>query len=108
MPNLIEFFLGGDPWASSRERLPLPVVEDHEIDGSDQGVLTISFIRRVELGDVDFQVEVAGEFGSWSADAVLVSSEEDGQGNVTETWRDVVPISEQARRFMRLAVGLDE
>ncbi len=103
--NLLAFVLAADPLQSNRGLLPLATGETFTVDGAEGRYLTLVITRTAELGDVSLEVQTADDPGAWEADAVLVEASPNGDGTVTEIWRDSVEQSEAYRRFMRLNVS---
>jgi hypothetical protein len=103
--NLLEFVLLGDPNTPTTATPPLVSVATHEGQNGGETFLTLTFTRREELGDIVLQVQIAPEPGAWSNDAVLVESASNGNGTITETWRDTTPVASAQRRFIRLSAS---
>ncbi len=113
--NVLEYALGGDPTVASRE--VLPEVETREVAGEEY--LTIAYLRRTGgadgeggtyvSGDVSYAVVASGDLGDWDgAGAVFVSATAEGapDGFEVATYRSAVPVSAEARQFLRLEVEL--
>ncbi len=104
--NAIKYALGMDP------RVPatadLPVEEIREIDG--ERYLTLTFTRPDDRDDVDYRVDASGDLDEWPDQALRVDelTVDHGDGTTSYTYRDVEPIGNSARRFLRLNVGLTE
>lgn len=106
--NILEFAFAGDPLEPNRGVLPMLTTETYTVDGEEGEYLTITFVRRNELGAVNLEVESSEELGGgWSADAVEVSASDNGDGTVTEIWRDSVEQSASDRRFLRVNTSMD-
>src|SRR5690606_27716504 len=99
--NQVEYALGLNPNAASREGLPALGVETVE------GVqyLTLTFRVPAGIDDVTYAVETAGELDDWQANAVQIGSGSDTDNTPTATYRDSQPLDSSDRRFMRLSVG---
>lgn len=101
--NLIKYALGLDPNIASRQGLPVSGTQ--EIEGADYLILT--FQRPVDRDDVERTVLATGDLFSWETEAIQVETFDNGDGSVTEIWRDVESIEESGARFLRLEVSLD-
>jgi hypothetical protein len=101
--NLLEYALGGNPGAPSRDRLPSIGMEAIEVEGVTAVYLTLSFSRPSDVADVNYAVESSADLSNWAADAVLVDSQPTGNG-VLETYRAPAPIGQAPRTFLRLRV----
>ena len=69
--------------------------------------LTLSFRRVLATDDLAYLVEAADDLasGAWSANAVLVGAPVDnGDATETDTYRDTVPLTASAKRFMRVRI----
>lgn len=101
--NLIEYALGGDPKAADRSILPETTV----VNDNGQDYLQIVFGRNPDATDVNITVLGSSDLVEWSATPTLQSSEPSG-GLVWETWRDSQPISQNGRRFLNVAISVNE
>jgi len=103
--HLLEYALGSDPLVESRRNLPQASLQFLSVGGSSDYYLTLSFRRQVGASDLSYSVELSNDLSSWqSAGSVLVSSSDNGDGTVTQTWRGVLPASELYKQFIRLSV----
>ena len=69
--------------------------------------LTLSFRRVLASDDLAYLVESTSDLGApdWTADAVLVGTPVDnGDASETDIYRDTIPLTAAARRFLRLRV----
>ena len=103
--HLLEYALGSDPVNESSADLPGASYQAIEVEGAADTYLTLTFRRQTASKDLVYEVQISLDLAGWqSGEAVLVSSTNHGDGTVTETWRAAVPISGDARQFMRLRV----
>ncbi len=101
--NLLEYLLGGDPRTPDRSRLPVAEPRVLDLDGGDPAAfLTLTLTRIAELSEVEWTVETSGDLATWEDEAVLYEAVDNGDGTVTETFRDLEPMDESGRRFMRV------
>jgi len=101
--NLIEYALGGDPTRADRSILPeTSIVSDGGAD-----YLEIVFGRNPDATGIAIDVLGSSDLLDWSATPTLQSSVESG-GLIWETWRDSHPLSQNARRFMHVSIGISE
>ncbi len=105
--NLVKYALGLNPRVASLEGLPATAIQSLEVDDETDAFLTLTFDRPVDRVDLTYEVTAAAELPEWTVQAVQVSVTENGNGTVTELWRDSQPIDQANRRFMRLEVTLD-
>lgn len=101
--NLIKYALGlGDPKLPSRAGLPTEAILT--IDGEDY--LTLTFTRPDQIDDVAYHVDASGDLTASSEAAVRVdeSTQANGDGTTTYTYRDVQPVSAATARFLVLRV----
>ncbi len=104
--HLLEYALGSDPLAESTRDLPVPGQQRLTVGGASDTYLTLSFRRQIGAADLSYSIEVSNDLGQWQSDtAVLVSSEGNGDGTTTETWRSPLPNSSLPEQFMRLKVA---
>ena len=103
--NLMAYALGLDPWAINTANLPATEMRALEVDDEVNDYLTFSFDRPAGLGDVTYQVTGADDLESWGDEPVRHSVADNGDGTVTELWRDSVTIDEADGRFLRLEVS---
>ena len=104
--SLLEFFLGGDPTATSRNLLP--VAGAHHVETEDGGLnfLTLTFAREIAADQINHVVEFSSDLVTWVQGASLLHQNPTGNddGLITETWRSPSPVTEEARLFARLRV----
>ena len=106
--NLLNYVLGGDPWLPERPRLPVPEIESIEVDGETAEYLRLPVTRIDNLPGVSLSVKAGGDPETTEGKAVLAEVRDNGDGTVTEIYRDVIPVAEATRRFLRLHVELVE
>lgn len=105
---MMEFFTGGDP-GSSESEYPSPlVVEDGGME-----YLGCRFRVANGLAGLDYELESSENLmvvPGWleETDAVLVSSEDNGDGSSTVTWRLPDPMSDLDRKFVRTRFSYSE
>jgi len=102
--TLMEYALATDPFADSSAEMPQSEVM---VLGED-AFLTLSFRRRSGPGGLTYTVEASGGVaaGQWMAEPVPLGMPVDnGDGTEGVTYRDIVPVAEASRRFMRLRVS---
>ncbi len=104
--NLLEYALGLDPNAASREGLPVLGVGAFTVDGVEGEYLTLT-ATLLDAADFDFAVDVASELGDWAegAGVAVGPGVSNGDGTTTYTFRDTEPVSSSERRFMRLSLS---
>jgi hypothetical protein len=102
--NLIELAFGSDPGSRSPTALPRVELEQLEVQGQTDPYLTITFQRVPFLPGYLVRPQFSGNLQSWSNAAVLVDSEDNGDGTETVTYRDLLPAT-AARRFARVEVA---
>ncbi len=102
--NLMVYALGLDPWVSNAGNLPATSVQALEVDDETNEYLTLTFDRPDDIEDVTYLVTGSGDLAGWAEDPVQVSVTANGDGTVTELWRDGEPIEAADRRFLRLEV----
>lgn len=99
--NLLEYAFGGDPRSASRSVLPA----NGTIDVGGETYLTITYTRSSDASDLDYQVEASGDLSAWGNGAVEVSSNDNGDGTVSVTYRDSEPVGGAGSRFLRVQVS---
>ncbi|HTD87983.1 MAG TPA: hypothetical protein VK850_15520, partial [Candidatus Binatia bacterium] len=99
--NVMEYALGLNPVASEPEDAAL-VSATMNIGGSQYQTLT--FNARLADSTLQYIPEVSADNATWSATAVLVTSTPVNGDFQRVTYRDSVPITSVAARFMRLRV----
>lgn len=98
--NLMEFALLGNPLVRDESILPVTSIEG--------GILTLSYDRVEQPHGLAFTVEFSNDMITWSDDnATLISSQPNGEGAVTDTWRFAQSTSEDPRAFARLRVTME-
>ncbi len=104
--NIVKYALGLDPKSPSRELLPREEVR--EVDGDEY--LTLVMTRPADVDDVEYNIQASADLAEWPDEAVLVEelTVDNDDGTITETYRDVQPIDDSDRRFLRLRVGLTD
>ena len=110
IPNVLKYALGLSPMTPGTRDLPIQEVRNLEVDGEQADYLTLTFTRPNAVGDVDYEVEAGGDLAGWPDSAVLVDelTTDNGDGTTTYTYRDLQPIEDSDRRFLRLSVELLE
>lgn len=101
--NLIKFALGMPPKSGNAAGLPVPSVQ--QIGAGKY--LTLTYTRDRFAGGLAFEVEVSGQLQGWnsgSGHTVEISRTISGSTETVVT-RDLTPISNANRRFMRLKVS---
>ena len=111
IPMLLRYAFDLDPRNPDRAGLPNEV-DFHEIEG-DAEYLTITFTRRLDATDLEYRVQGGFEPGELEVlpdqeELVVDIDEGDIERTESVTKRDVVPISQADRRFLRVEVGLIE
>lgn len=100
--NFGEFSIGLNP-ASSAPIFPgLPWAEIANFSGTN--FLALRVRRPVGRLDVAYAAEVSGDFIGWMAAVSAGAPVNHGDGTETATFRDTQPMSQSARRFIRLRV----
>ena len=101
--NLLKYALGLAPKVSAGPG-DLPIQEIRQVD--DERYLTLTFSRPEEAGDITYRVEASGDLEAWTDEAVRVGelTQENDDGTISHTYRDVRPIGDGNRRFLRLRV----
>ncbi len=98
--NQAEFAFGTLPRQTPSAEIP-PVGEIINHDGDDY--LGLTFQLNATASGLIHSVEVSGDHGQWTTDAVETASPDDrGNGAVIYQVRDTVPIQTTLRRFLRL------
>ncbi len=103
--NALELYLLGNPHASDPGILPQPGVQAIDVAGIVSDYLTLTFRYQPESSGIQSFVEFTDDLDDWlGIPAVLVSSAQNPDGSVTETWRAATPRSANARVFGRLRI----
>lgn len=102
-PNLVKYALGL-PLGAARPQ-PWGSPEVREVLGEEY--LTLTFSHPAHVVDLDYVIQLSTDLRDWSEQAVLVASRRTGR-MTTRTYRDPRPLAATERRFMRLAVRLEE
>ena len=103
--NLLEYALASDPNTASTDDLPMAAYQDLSVGGSIDQYLTLTFRRQPASKDLVYSVGVSNDLNTWQETvAVLVSSSDNNDGTISETWRADVPVGTDPRQFMRLKV----
>ena len=81
LTNLLQYALNGLPGASSQTPLP--------VSASPGGVLTLTFTRLYDPSDISYVVEFTDNLAAtpFAANGTLVSSVNNGNGTLTQTWQ---------------------
>lgn len=99
--NLIDYASGDAPKVFNPDLLGQPGIVSE--DGNQY--LSLTFFRRPQPSDVTDIIEVSDNLIDWSADAVQVgTAEPKTDGSETVTFRDIVPVDDADRRFIRRRV----
>ncbi|HLS27741.1 MAG TPA: hypothetical protein VK041_03770 [Opitutales bacterium] len=105
IPNLLEYALNREPNVASREALPFTEVQTVTVDGVEGRYLVLIGAVPDDMFDLQYSVEASSDVSFAEYDeGVPVDSWSNGDGTTTYVFRDVVPIGEDSRRFMRLRV----
>lgn len=103
--NLLEYVLGSNPRGAGVSGLPLTAVQSIDVDGATADYLTLSLTRSKDVADFAVSVDTSGDLVTWNeGTGILVSTDDEGNGFVTEVYRSASPISASAREFLRLNV----
>ncbi|MBS0661576.1 MAG: glycoside hydrolase family 9 protein [Verrucomicrobia bacterium] len=116
-PNLLKYAFGLDPNQSNAALLPQPQLASHNVGGTPQTFLTLTFPRQLGAGNLTYAVEVSGDLGaSWTVVCTATgTANASGPGFVSEvnrgdvrivTARDTVAVTGAARRFLRVRVTM--
>ena len=105
--NFVEFALGMDPdRMDARAFAPgqpgLPAGTFVSVDGANYLAMTVR--RPVGRIGVGYVVEVSADLLTWTAATALGPAYPNGDGSETVAFRDVIPVEQAARRFIRLRV----
>lgn len=104
--NLLEYVLGLNPGLAGRSGLPQTGIQAVEVDGSTNDYLTLTVIRRGDVADYVISVDSSADLGLWEAGSgVLVSSDDNGDGSLTEVYRSAQPVNAGAAGFLRASVN---
>jgi hypothetical protein len=101
LTNRLEYALAGNPQSSSPLRSPSASFT--EVSGLSYATLT--FTRRSDVQDLTFSVQFSTELMTWTLPAVMVSSTDNGDGTLTQTWRSTSPVSTARRLYGRVQVS---
>jgi hypothetical protein len=101
--NLLEYGLGGDPNVRNTAVLPQSAVQTVVVAGVPDSYLTLTFTRILGAEDITYSTEWSADMTTWNANGALVSSTDNLNGTVTETWRAPSPMSAGAT-FGRLRI----
>lgn len=99
--NGLEYALGGNPLVPSASSQPQVGVQQFNVNGAPGEYLTVTFRRRFDPGDVVYEVQFTGDFATWTANGVFVSSTINGDGTATEVWRSAASVT-AGRQFARV------
>ena len=110
IPNLLKYALGLSPLAPGTGGLPVHQLRNLEVEEDAADYLTLTFTRPNAVSDVEYAVEAGGDPGDWPDSAVPVDglTTDNGDGTTTYTYRDLQPIEDSDRRFLRLSVEWSE
>ncbi len=101
IPNLLEYAFGFDPKIANST--PYQTVAIQSVNGTNY--LTLSFRYVPTATDLTYNPQCGPSMTSWSSALMQVGSPvTNGDGTQTLTYRDNVPTSQAAQRFMRLLV----
>lgn len=104
--NIIEMVMGTSPVDGTSIQHPLSTWwTDPE---TSEQYLTLSYLVRESIADVDYTVEASGDLQAWPVELPQVGAPvPQGEGMVLVTFRDTVPASAapDGRRFLRLKVS---
>ncbi len=104
VPNLLVFALAGDPHEQNRNRLPTPGTTT--ID--DEVYPTLTYTQPQNIESITYRIDASSDLVSWAEDiGIPVSETVHGNGTITHTHRDTVPLTGQTRRFLKLTVLAD-
>lgn len=97
IPNIMEYFLSGDPTIPFSATLPTTEAID--------GRLTLSLTHDASISDVDFVIEVSGDLQTWQHGPGITEQVSYPPG-ATMVVRDLTPATPGTPRFMRWRVQL--
>lgn len=101
IPNLLRYALGLDELEGySRNHLPQASVTEAEGDA----FLSIAIQRPAGRDDVVLEVLASGDLHAWQDSAILLREETQADGSRIEHYRDLRPLHESSRRFLRVMV----
>ena len=103
LANLIEYSLGSDPEQGPAPAPLAAAFANLTVDGSTATYLAGTFRRVLAATDIVCQVEFSSDLQTWTAAGARASATVNGDGTVTEQWRDSQPAGAPAR-FVRLRV----
>jgi len=109
LPNLLEYALNLDPWATDATRGFTGTIERGA--GTGESYLVVRFTRRKEPSDLACQIQMSSDLKNWSASPDLVQELlppiDDGNG-ITETarFRLRTPANQSPQQFLRLRFTL--
>ncbi|MEO8350861.1 MAG: lamin tail domain-containing protein [Chthoniobacteraceae bacterium] len=88
-----EYRLAGDPEVTSTAPLPTAGVQTVIVDDTPGKYFTLTFRAFTAAEDVTHAVEFSTDLAAWTLPGVLISSVDQGDGTVIETWRSPNPIN---------------
>lgn len=102
LTNLLEYAFGREPRQPDTDALP--TVAPVEVAGTK--FLSVTYSRRQPDGDLLYEIQASNDLAHWSA----ANTEQVGVVNhgatATVTARELVPITAESRRFLRIAVSI--
>ena len=106
---LAEYAFGSSDSDPADAPFPIGAVEFLDFGTGPEGYFTISHQRNVAADDVEFVVQVSGDFVNWRTgpgNVEFVRAVNNGDGTETVTYRSSVPLPTAGREFMRLLLIL--
>jgi len=104
LSNLLEYALVGDPWVPSTLPQPVARMLDVTLDEVSGPYLTVTFRGRMDAADLGYFVELSEDLTTWTAGAVRVSVQSQGDGTAISVWRLPEPVQSGGARFVRVRV----
>ena len=107
LSNLMEYALGGDPFAASAGFMPFAEVRSFEEGGINEKYIFFDVRRRLGADDVRLVVEVSDSLGSWSdeeSSLYLARVINNGDGTETLTYRLQRQVADERSLFLRARV----
>ena len=105
LPNLARYALALGPSSFDRSHLPHGRIVSANPEGTNEEFMAITFTRVKGATDIEFIVESSVDLEEWIPLPGQPVTESITSGNVERvTIRDVVPVSDEAQRFLRLRI----
>jgi hypothetical protein len=105
--TLLEYAFDSAPKVSSLEDAPITGIVEHETTGKEH--MALVYLRVKDAEDIEYRIDFSTSLGTWTTalpgEIEEISVIDNGDATETVTVRATAPITDAARRFMRLTVS---